>query len=175
MRAISGSDLRAISGSDGRAISGSDGRAISGSDRHAISGSDGRLVVLGRVSYVGEDFISVLGQSVFLAREAIEGLSAGDEVAVFGELDLESGSISGASVGDAGSAGFESGAAYLSGIVDAVDDSSGIAIVSGKAVDYSALLSSGAAPKVGDMVSIGGRDYGDAGLLVADPQLRLER
>jgi len=47
-------------------------------------------------------------------------------------------------------------------------------VVSGKAVDYTALLSNGSAPSVGDMVSITGRDYGDAGTLVADPQLQLE-
>ena len=56
-----------------------------------------------------------------------------------------------------------------------MDPSNGIAMVSGKAVDYNALLSDGVAPKVGDMVSIGGRDYGDAGMLVADPRIQLER
>jgi hypothetical protein len=95
-------------------------------------------------------------------------------VAVFGEIDGDTGGIVGASILDAGNAGFSPETAYLTGFVDSVDYLNGIAMVSGMAVDYTALLSDGAAPGVGDMVSIAGRDYGDRGLLVADPQLRLE-
>ena len=62
----------------------------------------------------------------------------------------------------------------LTGFVDSVDYSMGIAVVSGKSVDYTALLSNGSAPNVGDMVSVTGRDYGDYGTLVADPVLRVE-
>jgi hypothetical protein len=47
--------------------------------------------------------------------------------------------------------------------------------VSGKAVNYTALLANGMEPSVGDMMSIAGRDYGDSGLLMADPDIRLER
>ncbi|MDH4072537.1 MAG: hypothetical protein OEV41_05465, partial [Gammaproteobacteria bacterium] len=141
----------------------------------SITGSGGRLIVLGRVSYIGEDFISVLGQSVFLGRDAIDGLSLGSAVAIYGEIDIDTGGIVGASVDDAAQAGFDSGASFLTGIVDSVDFESGTAIVGGKAVNYTALLSNGAAPSAGDIVSIAGRDYGDAGLLIADPDIRLER
>jgi hypothetical protein len=58
--------------------------------------------------------------------------------------------------------------------VDSVDYAKGLAVVSGMTVDYNALLSSGAAPSVGDMVSITGRDYAGMSVLVADPQLSLE-
>ena len=40
---------------------------------------------------------------------------------------------------------------------------------------YNALLSDGWAPGVGDEVSVSGYHYGDLGVLVADPQLRLEQ
>jgi len=55
-----------------------------------------------------------------------------------------------------------------------MDYSKGLAVVSGKSVDYNALLSDGAAPSVGDMVSVTGRDYAGMNLLVADPQLELD-
>ena len=96
-------------------------------------------------------------------------------VAVYGTIDFDSGSIVGARILDASSAGFGPAApSFLTGFVDSVDYSNGIALVSGMAVDYNALLSVGAAPGVGDMVSVTGRDYGDLGILVADPNLRLE-
>jgi hypothetical protein len=62
----------------------------------------------------------------------------------------------------------------LTGFVDSVDYSVGIAVVSGKSVDYTALLADGSAPSVGDIVAVTGRDYGDYGTLVADPKLRVE-
>jgi hypothetical protein len=64
---------------------------------------------------------------------------------------------------------------YLTGIVDSVDYSTGKALVSGLMVDYNALSSGGWSPSVGDEVSVTGYHYGDVGLLVADPQLSLER
>jgi hypothetical protein len=102
------------------------------------------------------------------------GLGVGSFVAVYGSIDPDTGGIANASVVNASDAGFDSGASYLTGIVDSVDRGMGVAMVSGKAVSYTALLANGVAPSVGDMVSITGRDYGDSGLLVADPQLQLE-
>jgi hypothetical protein len=62
---------------------------------------------------------------------------------------------------------------YLTGFVDSVDESMGLAVVSGMTVNYSSLLSSGYSPSVGDQVSVTGRHYSDLGLLVADPQMQL--
>jgi hypothetical protein len=64
------------------------------------------------------------------------------------------------------------GASYLRGVVDQVDLAYGVAIVSGMAVDYNAVLSNGRAPSVGDTVGVTGRSYG--GLIVADPSLSLD-
>ena len=116
----------------------------------------------------------MLGQSVFLAPEAASRVEIGQLIAVFGEIDFKTGGIIGADVFDAEGAGFSSEAAFLTGFVDSVDFANGIAMVSGMAVDYTALLSDGRAPSVGDMVSISGRSYGDRGLLVADPGMRLD-
>ena len=135
-----------------------------------ITGSDA-LVVLGRINYVGEDFVSVLGQSVFVDSASIADLRAGADVAVYGTIDIDTGGIIGATIVDADSAGFASGASYLTGIVDSVDSAKGVAMVSGVAVDYTGLLASGSAPAIGDMVSVGGYSYGDSSLLVADPSM----
>jgi hypothetical protein len=117
----------------------------------------------------------VLGQTVFVDQESISAISEGSSVAVYGRYDLDTGGIAEASIFGAGFASYGSGSpSYLTGFVDSVDHASGLAWVSGKQVDYSALLSDGAAPNVGDMVSVTGRDYGDYGTLVADPQLKLE-
>jgi hypothetical protein len=172
-RAITGGGGMAITGSGARAITGGGGMAITGSGANAITGS-GALVVLGRVSYVGDDFISVLGQSVFADPASISSIRAGSNVAVYGSIDIDTGGIVGATIVDADSAGFARGTSYLTGIVDAVDSSKGMAMVSGIAVDYNGLLSSGATPSIGDMVSVGGYSYGDSGLLVADPSVSLE-
>jgi len=126
------------------------------------------------VSYVGNDFVSVLGQTIFVDDGMFAGIREGSSVAVFGSIDIDSGGIVGASLVDAASAGFAPGASYLTGFVDSVDYSKGVAMVSGMAVDYNALLSSGSAPSVGDMVSVTGRDYAGLGVLIADPQLRLD-
>jgi len=175
-RAITGSGSRAITGSGSRAITGSGSRAITGSGSRAITGSGARtLLVLGRVEFVGTDFVSVLGQSVLVDDSTASALKAGSTVAVYGSIDIESGGITDALVVNADSAGFGADApSYLTGFVDSVDYAKGLAVVSGMTVDYNALLSSGAAPSVGDMVSITGRDYAGMSVLVADPQLSLE-
>ena len=162
LRAVSGSDLRAVSGSDLRAVSGSDLRAVSGSDLRAVSGSD--LLALGRVEFAGSDFVSVLGQTVFVDESIASSIGEGSIVAVFGSFDFDTGGIVGASVVEAGSAGFSADApSFLTGFVDSVDYSRGLAVVSGMTVDYNALLSNGFAPNVGDMLSVTGRDYAGMG------------
>ena len=155
----------------GRAIT-AGGRAITAGGRSSI-GVEGPLVV-GRVSYVGSDFVSVLGQTVFVDRGANVNIREGSFVAIYGSIDFDTGGIVGATLFDAGEVGFDPGTSYLTGFVDSIDYSKGMAVVSGKAVDYTAWLSSGAAPSVGDMVSVTGRDYSGTDVLIADPSLRLE-
>jgi len=90
-------------------------------------------------------------------------------------IDFDTGSIIDARIVDADSAGFaDNSASYLTGFVDSVDEARGLAVVSGMTVDYTALLSRGSAPRVGDQVSISGREYSGLRMLVADPQMRLE-
>ena len=150
-------------------------RSITGSDFRSITGSDIQLLALGRITFVGSDFISVLGQTVFVDSTAIDGLHEGLAVAVYGSLDFETGGIVDATVVDAGNAGFgASSPSFLTGFVDSVDYAKGIAVVSGMAVDYTALLGKGSAPNVGDQVAITGYEYATLGVLVADPQLQLE-
>jgi hypothetical protein len=91
-------------------------------------------------------------------------------VAVYGSIDADTGGIVGAQVFPVGRR--MGGASYLRGIVDQVDRSIGVAIISGMAVDYNAVLSNGSAPSVGDTVAVTGRSYG--GLIVADPSLGLD-
>jgi len=75
---------------------------------------------------------------------------------------------------DGGVAGISADSgSYLTGFVDSVDESMGLAVISGMSVNYSALLSLGYSPSVGDQVSVTGREYSDLGLLVADPQMQL--
>ncbi|MDX1405330.1 MAG: hypothetical protein R3192_12365, partial [Woeseiaceae bacterium] len=95
-------------------------------------------------------------------------------VAVYGSIDPDTGGIVGATMVSARDAGFRADSpAYLTGVVDSVDSSTGKAVVSGLLVDYNALLSDGYAPSVGDEVSVTGYHYDDQGLLVADPGLSL--
>jgi hypothetical protein len=123
---------------------------------------------------LGSDFVSVLGQTVFVGEGEVNRFSLGTSVAVYGSIDIDSGGIVGATVVDADQAGFSADSpSYLTGIVDAVDYTNGNAIVSGMMVDYNALLAVGSAPSVGDQVSVTGRHYGDLGVLVADPQSSL--
>ena len=160
--AIDGTDARAIDGTDARAIDGTDIWAIDGTDARAIDGTD--LLVLGEVGFVGDGFISVLGQTVFQdSRDRVIGI--GDTVAVYGSVDFATGSIVGATVVPV----VNRGVSYLRGLVDQVDSGTGRAVVSGVTVDYTALLSSGVAPSVGDEVAVMGRSYKELGLLVAQP------
>ena len=170
-RVINGSDVRVINGSDARVINGSDVRVINGGDARVINGSDRRLMLVGRVNFVGDDFVSVLGQTVFVDRANLGGISVGSAVAVYGSIDIDSGGIRNASVVSMRSAARN--ASYISGVVDSVDYAKGRAVVSGMTVDYTALLADAFAPNVGDMVSVTGREYRGAGLLVADPEMRL--
>ena len=124
------------------------------------------MLVFGSIDFVGDGFISVLGQTVF---GDLGGFGIGTTVAVYGSIDSGTGGIVGAQVFPVSSG--MGGASYLRGIVDAVDLAMGVAIVSGMAVDYNAMLSSGGAPSVGDTVGVTGRSYG--GLIVADPSLDL--
>jgi len=111
---------------------------------------------------------------VFVDSSAIDGLREGLAVAVYGSLDFDTGAIVSATVVDADSAGFgASSPSFLTGFVDSVDYATGMAVVSGMAVDYTALLGKGSAPSVGDQVSITGYEYSNLGVLVADPQLQL--
>ncbi len=166
---ISGSDALSISGSDALSISGSDAFSISGSDAFSISGSDAELLVLGAIAHVGDGFISVLGQTVF---GDLSGLGVGMTVAVYGSIDADTGGILDAQVFSVSAS--IGGASYLRGIVDEVDLAGGIAVVSGMTVDYTALLSNGSPPQVGDEVAVTGWSYGGASLLIADPLLSLE-
>jgi hypothetical protein len=54
---------------------------------------------------------------------------------------------------------------FLTGIVDQVNATLGIAVVSGVAVNYNALLSDGAAPEVGQRVAVSGRVYNGIGMV----------
>ena len=120
------------------------------------------------------DFVSVLGQTIFVDDGMYAGIREGSTVAVYGSIDFDTGGIVGASLVDAAAAGFAPGASYLTGFVDSIDYSKGMAMVSGMAVDYTAWLSSGSAPSVGDMISVTGRDYASMNVLIADPSLQLD-
>ena len=169
-RAITGGDSRAITGGDSRAITGGDSRAITGGDSRAITGGDARLILLGRISVMESDFVSVLGQSIFLDQIDSE-FGVGKMVAVYGSIDTDTGGVVNATVIDSDLAGFAANSpSFLNGIVDEVDAASGKAVVSGLLVDYTALLSTGWAPSVGDEVAVTGYHYGDLGMLVAEPQ-----
>ncbi len=169
-RAITSGGSRAITSGGSRAITSGGSRAITSGGSRAITSGGSRLLVYGRIEVLGSDFVSVLGQTVFVGEGEVNRFSLGTSVAVYGSIDIDTGGIVGATVVDAGQAGFTADApSYLTGIVDAVDYANGNAIVSGMMVDYNALLSVGSAPNVGDQVSVTGRYYGDLGVLVADP------
>ncbi len=88
---------------------------------------------------------------MFVAEGDVNRFSLGTSVAVYGSIDIDTGGIVGATIVDAGQAGFTADSpSYLTGIVDAVDYANVNAIVSGIIVDYNALLSFGSAPSVGD-------------------------
>jgi hypothetical protein len=104
-----------------------------------------------------------MGQTVFGGTAKSVGL--GDIVAVYGSIDRDTGGIVNASVVPVAG----SDLSYLRGVVDEVNSATGRAVVSGVTVDYSALLSHGHAPNVGDEVAVTGRAYTELGLLVAQP------
>jgi hypothetical protein len=123
------------------------------------------------VDVLGSDFVSVLGQTVFLNSSGISSVSLGMRVAVYGSIDMDTGGIVNATVVDSDLAGFAGNSpSFLNGIVDEVDSATGKAVVSGLLVDYTALLSDGWAPSVGDEVAVSGYHYGGLGVLVAEPQ-----
>ncbi|MDH5215589.1 MAG: hypothetical protein OEY04_15430, partial [Gammaproteobacteria bacterium] len=159
---IEGSDLLSIEGSDLLSIEGSDLLSIEGSDLLSIEGSD--LLVIGTVDVVGADFVSVLGQTIFADSQALAGISPGSSVAIYGSLDEELGGIVDASIVPIAAVD----SSFLRGVVDEVNTSIGTAVVSGVTVDYTALLSNGSAPSVGEVVSVRGRTYGGIKLLVAE-------
>jgi hypothetical protein len=66
---------------------------------------------------ISDDFVSVLGQSIFL--DQIDGrYSVGQLVAVYGSIDTDTGGIVGATLVTADDAGLAaSGASYLTGMV----------------------------------------------------------
>ncbi len=173
LRAITGTDVRAITGTDVRAITGTDVRAITGTDVRAITGTD--LLIVGQIEYVGSDFVSVLGQSVFATNQKLGLLTVGMTIAVYGSIEVSSGGISDASVFVVSRSDFVSDSpSFLTGVVDKLNHSTGKAIVSGVEVDYNALMSLGQEPELGQLVSVIGRAYSDLGLLVADPTMQLE-
>ena len=169
---INGSDILSINGSDLDSINGSDVLSINGSDLDSINGGDsipGRsaaadLLVRGTVEYIDGDFVSVLGQSVIGSDFQDAGIAAGTKIEVYGRIDNDTGSF----VDTAVVAVEADSSDYLRGTVDEVDASRGVAVISGVSVDYSALLSNGQAPEVGDEYAVSGRNYGALGLMVAE-------
>ncbi|HSD68119.1 MAG TPA: hypothetical protein VLB07_01140, partial [Woeseiaceae bacterium] len=137
-------------------------RSIEGSDLRSIEGSD--LLIVGTIDFVGDDFVSVLGQTVFADGRDFTGMGVGASVAVYGSLDSEFGGIVNATLVRV-AAGERS---FLRGTVDEVNAAFGTAVISGVAVDYNALLSGGRAPQVGEVVSVVGRHYQGLGILVAE-------
>ena len=166
---IDGSDTQGIDGSDAQGIDGSDSQGIDGSDTQGIDGSDGQsiesnadLLIIGSVDFINGDFASILGQSVFSDSLVSSGISVGDTVAVYGSIDQATGGIVDSHV-IAVAAGYAG--SFLTGIVDDVNSTLGIAVVSGVAVNYTALLGDGVAPSVGQRVSVSGRVYNGIGMV----------
>ncbi|NNE59285.1 MAG: hypothetical protein HKN35_00125 [Woeseia sp.] len=179
-RSIDGSDARSIDGSDLLSINGSDLLSINGSDARSVNGSDARsidrneLLALGRVDYIGDGFISVLGQTVLGSLGDFSGIDVDATVALYGSMDSSTGAFAGARIELIAPAGIDAGMpSFLQGVVDSVDAAMGRAVVNGVTVDYTALLSDGAAPQLGDEFALSGRSYRGLGLLVAEPDLRV--
>jgi len=162
---INGTGAQGINGTGVLGINGTGAQGINGTGLEGINGT-GDLLVVGRVDFVSSDFASVLGQSIFGKAGDFAALSVGDTVAVYGSLDWASGGIQSSALVPVSR--YEAGA-FLTGYVDEVNQSMGIAVVSGIAVDYTALLSDGAAPRVGERMSFSGRVYSGRGL-VAEPR-----
>ncbi|NOX70278.1 MAG: hypothetical protein GXP15_13900 [Gammaproteobacteria bacterium] len=165
---INGSDRMSINGSDRMSINGSDRMSINGSDQMSINGSD--LLARGQIDYIGDDFISVMGQTVFDSSAGFDGLTAGMTVAIYGAIDRGTGGFIDTQIMKLAPAGVDSGLPdYLRGIVDSVDAKFGVAVIGGMTVDYTAMLSSSGTPQIGDEIAIQGRNYRDLGRLVASP------
>jgi hypothetical protein len=111
-----------------------------------------------------------LGQTVFDNGDGFGNLTPGATVAIYGSIDRDTGGFVDTEVVQIASAGVDAGVSdFLRGIVDSVDSAFGRAVVGGMTVDYSAMLSNGRVPSVGDELAVTGRNYRDLGLLVADP------
>jgi hypothetical protein len=126
-------------------------------------GSD--LLVVGSIDFVGEDYISVVGQTVFGSGAEFAGLAPGSTIAVYGEIDSDTGGYVDTSVVTVDSGSSQE---FLRSTVDSVDTTLGIAVVGGVAVNYTALLATGEAPQVGDEYAVSGRRYRDLGIFVAE-------
>ncbi|MDZ7643738.1 MAG: hypothetical protein U5K76_05590 [Woeseiaceae bacterium] len=163
-----------IDGTGAYVIDGTGARVIDGTGARVIDGT-GDLLALGRIDAIGDGFISILGQTVFGAGSDFAGLGTGATIAVYGSIDAETGGFVDTQIVPVSPTGVDSGmSSFLRGTVDEVDTSIGRAVVSGMTVDYNALLSHGVAPRVGDQIAVSGRSYRGLGLLVADPQTRVE-
>ena len=159
---ISGTESQGITRTDSQGIDGTDSQGIDGTNNLGIDGTD--LLVVGTVDFADNGLLSVLGQSVFGEEGAFDGISIGDTVAIYGYIDSEFGGIADSTVMPVPGG---NGRSLLTGIVDAVNPSLGLAVVGGVSVDYTATLSNGATPRVGQQLSVTGRVYGRRGL-VAD-------
>jgi hypothetical protein len=159
---INGGDSQSINGGDRLSINGGDSQSINGGDRLSINGGD--LLVVGTVDVVGDGFISVLGQSVFADQSALAGINVGSPVAIYGSIDSNLGGIVNATVVGVAA----SDQSFLRGTVDEVNVILGRAVISGVAVDYTAMLSNRKAPRVGEVLSVRGRTYSGTKLLVVE-------
>ena len=168
---ITGTDVFGITGTDVMGITGTDVVGITGTDLLGITGTD--LLVVGVATAIDADILSVLGQTVWIGPGLVAQDFVGKPVAVFGQIDMDSGSFVNTSVialGGADMAG--SYPSYLRGMVDAVDPMLGMAVVSGISVDYTALLANGVVPSVGSEVAVSGYAFGGQTTLVADPSVK---
>ena len=128
------------------------------------------LLVRGQIDYIGDGFLSIMGQTLFDNGSGFAGLTVGATIAVFGAIDSGSGGFVDTQIVKMAPVGIDAGVAdFLRETVDAVDLKLGIAVVDGMTVDYTAMLANGYAPVVGEQIAVSGRNYRDLGLLVASP------
>ena len=168
---ITGTDVLGITGTDVLGITGTDVFGITGTDVMGITGTD--LLAVGIATAIDTNVLSVLGQTVWIGPGLAAQDFIGKPVAVFGQIDFDSGSFVNTSVVALGGADLAGTyPSYLRGMVDSVDLKLGIAVVSGISVDYTALLANGIAPSVGSEVAVSGYAYGGQTTLVADPSVK---
>ena len=111
-----------------------------------------------------------MGQTVFDNGAGFGGLTAGMTIAIYGAIDLGTGGFVDTQIMKLAPVGVDAGVPdFLRGIVDAVDTRFGMAVIGGMTVDYSAMLSNGRAPQIGDEIAVTGRNYRDLRLLIASP------